>query len=99
MVEAYCMKCKEKHTVKDPKTVEKNGRWRIVGECKKCGGKVSVTTANPKKKGGEEEKEPVDLSETISGGGKRKTSAKKKKGGAKSRSKSRKSRKSGKAKH
>ena len=38
---AYCVKCREKVEVKDPKDVTmKNGRPAITGTCIKCGTKV-----------------------------------------------------------
>ena len=41
MTTAYCMKCKEKREIKDPKEVKlKNGRPEIKGTCSKCGTKV-----------------------------------------------------------
>ena len=41
MVEAYCVKCKEKVEVKDPKQViMKNKRKATKGTCPKCGTKV-----------------------------------------------------------
>ncbi len=40
-MEAYCVKCKSKVEVKDPKeVVMKNGRAAINGTCSKCGTKV-----------------------------------------------------------
>jgi hypothetical protein len=37
-VEAYCVKCREKREVKDPKEVTmKNGRHAIEGTCPVCG--------------------------------------------------------------
>ena len=40
-VEAYCVKCKSKRTIKDPfETTLKNGRSAIKGKCVKCGSKV-----------------------------------------------------------
>ncbi|MCH7968554.1 MAG: hypothetical protein IH841_04840 [Thaumarchaeota archaeon] len=41
MTTAYCMKCREKREIKDPKEVKlKNGRPAIKGTCSKCGTKV-----------------------------------------------------------
>jgi hypothetical protein len=41
MVDAYCMKCKKKVTVKDAKkTTLKNGRPATKGTCPKCGTNV-----------------------------------------------------------
>ncbi len=41
MVEAYCVKCRAKREVKDPKQVTlKNGRPAVKGTCPKCGTKV-----------------------------------------------------------
>ena len=40
-MEAFCVKCKAKVQVKDPKDVKmKNGRPAITGICSKCGTKV-----------------------------------------------------------
>jgi len=40
-VEAYCVKCKLKRTIKDPfETTTKNGRSAIKGKCAKCGTNV-----------------------------------------------------------
>ena len=39
--EAYCVKCKEKHTVKDPEEVTmKNGNPAVKGTCSTCGTNV-----------------------------------------------------------
>jgi hypothetical protein len=39
--EAYCVKCREKRTIKDPKQVTmKNGRNAIEGTCPVCGTKL-----------------------------------------------------------
>jgi len=41
MVTAYCMKCREKREIKDPKQVKlKNGRPAVKGSCPKCGTNV-----------------------------------------------------------
>ena len=41
MVEAYCMRCKKKVEIKDPKEVTtKNNRKALKGTCPKCGTKV-----------------------------------------------------------
>jgi len=41
MVEAYCMKCKKKVEMKDPKKITmKNGKPAMTGTCPKCGTKV-----------------------------------------------------------
>jgi len=41
MVEAYCVKCKKKVSVKDPKQIKmKNGRPATQGTCPSCGTKV-----------------------------------------------------------
>jgi len=41
MAEAYCVKCKEKHGVKNPELVTmKNGKSAVRGTCDKCGTKV-----------------------------------------------------------
>lgn len=40
-MDAYCVKCKSKVEVKEPKEVKmKNGRLAISGSCSKCGTKV-----------------------------------------------------------
>ena len=40
-ITAYCMKCKSKVEMKDPKAItHPNGRAAIQGVCPKCGGKV-----------------------------------------------------------
>jgi RNase P subunit RPR2 len=40
-MDAYCVKCKAKVEIKDPKEVKmKNGRPAINGTCSKCGTKV-----------------------------------------------------------
>ncbi len=44
-MDAYCVKCKAKVEVKDPKEVEmKNGRPAVSGTCSKCGTKVFKIT-------------------------------------------------------
>lgn len=41
MVEAYCVKCKKKQEMKDPKAVKlKNGKDATTGTCPKCGTKM-----------------------------------------------------------
>jgi len=41
MTEAYCMKCKKKVDMKDPKKITmKNGKPAMSGVCPKCGTKV-----------------------------------------------------------
>ena len=41
MTEAYCVKCKSKVSIKDPRSiVMKNGRNAISGICPSCGTKV-----------------------------------------------------------
>ena len=41
MVEAYCVKCKEKKEMKGPKEVTmKNGKKAMTGECPSCGTKM-----------------------------------------------------------
>jgi len=41
MVTAYCVKCRTKVEIKDPKQVKlKNGRMATQGMCPKCGTKV-----------------------------------------------------------
>ena len=38
MVEAYCVKCREKRTIDNPvQTTLKNGRPAVKGKCPKCG--------------------------------------------------------------
>ena len=40
-MDAYCVKCKAKREIKDPKDVTmKNGRPAATGTCSKCGTKV-----------------------------------------------------------
>lgn len=40
-VTAYCVKCKEKRTMKDPKEVTmKNGKKAKTGKCEKCDTKM-----------------------------------------------------------
>jgi len=41
MVEAYCVKCKAKREIKDPKKITmKNGKPAIQGVCPVCGTKI-----------------------------------------------------------
>jgi len=41
MTQAYCMKCRKKVDVKDPKEITlKNGRPSVQGTCPTCGTKV-----------------------------------------------------------
>ena len=41
MVEAYCVKCKKKQEMKNPKAVKlKNGKDAVTGICPKCGTKM-----------------------------------------------------------
>jgi Zn finger protein HypA/HybF involved in hydrogenase expression len=41
LMEAYCMKCREKREMKDPKSVTmKNGKPATQGVCPKCGTKM-----------------------------------------------------------
>ncbi len=41
MVQAYCVKCRAKTDIKDPKeTTLKNGRPAVKGTCPKCGTNV-----------------------------------------------------------
>ena len=41
MTAAYCVKCREKREIKDPKKVKLiNGRPAVKGTCPKCGSKV-----------------------------------------------------------
>ena len=47
MVDAYCVKCKAKTDIKDPKEVTmKNGRPAVTGTCSKCGTKVFKIKSN-----------------------------------------------------
>jgi len=40
-MEAYCVKCKAKKVIKDPKAIKmKNGRPATRGTCPKCGTKM-----------------------------------------------------------
>ena len=40
-ITAYCMKCKAKRTIKDPKPItHPNGREAVTGVCSKCGTKI-----------------------------------------------------------
>jgi len=41
-MQGYCMKCREKREMKDPKEVTlKNGRQAMQGECAVCGTKIT----------------------------------------------------------
>jgi len=41
MLTAYCVKCRAKREIKDPKEIKmKNGRPAVKGTCPKCGIKV-----------------------------------------------------------
>ena len=41
MTEAYCVKCREKREMKDPKVITmKNGKPATQGTCPKCGTKM-----------------------------------------------------------
>jgi len=41
LMQAYCMKCRKKVDIKDPKSITmKNGRPATQGSCPKCGTKV-----------------------------------------------------------
>ena len=47
--EAYCVKCREKREIKDPKEVTmKNGRNAIEGTCPVCGTKLFRMVSNKK---------------------------------------------------
>ncbi len=49
-MEAYCMKCKEKHEMDDAKETEmKNGRPAMKGTCAECGTSMYRIGANPDK--------------------------------------------------
>jgi hypothetical protein len=49
-VEAYCVKCREKRQVRDPKSVTmKNGRNAIEGTCPVCGTKLFRMVSDKKK--------------------------------------------------
>ena len=54
MVQAYCVKCKAKKTMKDPKeTTMKNGRKACKGTCPDCGTgmyRIGGCVETPKKK-------------------------------------------------
>jgi hypothetical protein len=42
-MQGYCMKCREKREMKDPKEVTlKNGREAMQGACSVCGTKITV---------------------------------------------------------
>jgi len=46
-MEGYCVKCKEKKQMKDPKDVTlKNGQKAVQGTCPDCGTKMFVMTKN-----------------------------------------------------
>ena len=46
-MEAYCVKCKKKTEIKDPKEITmKNGRQAITGTCSACGTKVFRIKSN-----------------------------------------------------
>lgn len=48
-MQGYCMKCREKREMKDPKEVTlKNGRQARQGACKVCGTKVTVMGSGKK---------------------------------------------------
>ena len=65
MITAYCMKCRAKREIKDPKQImHSNGKAAITGKCSTCGTKVFRMGQMPARQ------------ESPSGGGK-----KKKKGG------------------
>ena len=41
-MDAYCVKCKEKREIKEPKQIEmKNGKPAVQGTCPVCGTKVT----------------------------------------------------------
>jgi predicted nucleic acid-binding Zn-ribbon protein len=45
-MDCYCLKCKEKTSIKDPKGhVTDKGRMMVMGTCSKCGSKVSRIVA------------------------------------------------------
>jgi hypothetical protein len=49
-VQAYCVKCKKKVDMKDPKAVKlKNGKPAMKGSCPKCGTGVFRIGGTPKK--------------------------------------------------
>lgn len=67
-ITAYCMKCRAKRKIKDPKSItHSNGKDAVTGKCSTCGTKVFRMGKMPAGQGG---------SPSGSGGGK------KKKGGA-----------------
>lgn len=42
-MQGYCVKCKSKKDIKDPKQIEtKNGRPAVQGQCADCGTKITV---------------------------------------------------------
>lgn len=41
MVQGYCMKCKAKREMLNPKKVIKGGRHFMMGTCSKCGTKMA----------------------------------------------------------
>lgn len=46
VVKAYCVKCKAKRDMKDPKeATTKNGRSMLKGTCPECGTKMSLFVA------------------------------------------------------
>ncbi|MBT8251585.1 MAG: hypothetical protein KJO99_01960 [Nitrosopumilus sp.] len=49
MVQAYCVKCRAKRDIKDPKETKlKNGRPAVKGTCPTCGTNVFRIGAMPK---------------------------------------------------
>jgi hypothetical protein len=66
---AYCMKCKTKRTVKNPKEItHSNGRKAVTGTCANCGTKIFRMGAMPG---------PAVAKETPKAPAKGKTAAKK----------------------
>ena len=67
MTTAYCVKCREKREIKDPKEVTlKNGRPAVKGTCPKCGTKV-FRIGKPQKLSKVKPKNPKTLGKTCSG--------------------------------
>jgi RNase P subunit RPR2 len=47
IMEAYCVKCKTKREMKDPKQIEmKNGKPAVQGTCPECGTKMTKIGAS-----------------------------------------------------
>jgi len=79
-MKAYCVKCKEKREMKDPKKDKsKNGRWMMKATCPHCGTKMFrfISDEEGKKKGGE----GAELQPVVSAGGAKKNKDDEQKGG------------------